>query len=86
MNVHIVHGNIRAPWPGDAAEWRRHYRFCLCAAYRKSNEKWAPIRTNSGVLSPVEKVAAVNAVYTRYFPGVPPPRIFICVVAWGGPV
>ena len=33
----------------------------------------------------VEKFAAVNAVYTRYFPGVPPARIFICVVAWAGP-
>jgi 2-iminobutanoate/2-iminopropanoate deaminase len=33
----------------------------------------------------VEKFAAVNAVYTRYFPGVPPARIFICVVAWPGP-
>ena len=32
----------------------------------------------------VEKFAAVNAVYTRYFPGVPPARIFICVVAWAG--
>ena len=33
----------------------------------------------------VEKFAAVNAVYTRYFPGVLPARIFICVVAWAGP-
>jgi|SRR5580658_4368575 2-iminobutanoate/2-iminopropanoate deaminase len=33
----------------------------------------------------VAKFAAVNTVYTRYFPGVPPPRIFICVVAWPGP-
>jgi 2-iminobutanoate/2-iminopropanoate deaminase len=33
----------------------------------------------------VEKFAAVNAVYTRFFPGVPPARIFICVVAWAGP-
>ena len=33
----------------------------------------------------VEKFAAVNAVYTRYFPGEPPSRIFICVVAWAGP-
>jgi 2-iminobutanoate/2-iminopropanoate deaminase len=33
----------------------------------------------------VEKFAAVNAVYTRYFPGVPPARIFICVVEWPGP-
>ena len=33
----------------------------------------------------VEKFAAVNAVYTRYFPGVAPARIFICVVAWPGP-
>ena len=33
----------------------------------------------------VEKFAAVNAVYARYFPGVPPARIFICVVAWAGP-
>lgn len=33
----------------------------------------------------VEKFAAVNEVYTRYFPGVPPARIFICVVAWPGP-
>ena len=33
----------------------------------------------------VEKFAAVNAVYTRDFPGVPPARIFICVVEWPGP-
>ena len=33
----------------------------------------------------VEKFAAVNAVYTRFFPKDPPARIFICVPAWPGP-
>ena len=30
----------------------------------------------------VEKFAAVNAVYSRYFPKHPPARIFVCVPAW----
>lgn len=33
----------------------------------------------------VEKFAAVNAVYARYFPKNPPARVFVCVVAWPGP-
>ena len=33
----------------------------------------------------VEKFAAVNAVYARYFPVDPPARIFINVPAWFGP-
>jgi 2-iminobutanoate/2-iminopropanoate deaminase len=33
----------------------------------------------------VEKFAAVNTVYTRFFPRDPPARIFICVPAWPGP-
>ncbi|WP_395349467.1 RidA family protein [Variovorax sp. UC122_21] len=33
----------------------------------------------------VEKFAAVNAVYARYFPDSPPARIFVCVPAWFGP-
>jgi 2-iminobutanoate/2-iminopropanoate deaminase len=33
----------------------------------------------------VEKFAAVNAVYARYFPKDPPARVFVCVVAWPGP-
>ena len=33
----------------------------------------------------VEKFAAVNAVYARYFPVAPPARTFICVAAWPGP-
>ena len=33
----------------------------------------------------VEKFAAFNAIYARYFKGKPPARIFICVVAWPGP-
>ena len=33
----------------------------------------------------VDKFAAVNSVYVRYFPGVPPPRIFVCVAVWAGP-
>lgn len=33
----------------------------------------------------VEKFAAVNAVYARYFQDGPPPaRIFVCVPAWPG--
>ena len=32
----------------------------------------------------VKKFAAVNAVYTRYFPSNPPARIFVCVPAWPG--
>jgi 2-iminobutanoate/2-iminopropanoate deaminase len=31
-----------------------------------------------------EKFAAVNAIYTRYFPKNPPARIFVCVPAWPG--
>jgi 2-iminobutanoate/2-iminopropanoate deaminase len=33
----------------------------------------------------VEKFAAVNAVYARYFPKDPPARIFVNVPAWPGP-
>jgi len=32
----------------------------------------------------VEKFAAVNAVYARFFPVDPPARIFVCVAAWPG--
>ncbi|WP_233807401.1 RidA family protein [Paraburkholderia sp. HP33-1] len=32
----------------------------------------------------VEKFAAVNAIYTRYFPVDPPARIFVNVPAWPG--
>jgi 2-iminobutanoate/2-iminopropanoate deaminase len=32
----------------------------------------------------VEKFAAVNAIYARYFPDDPPARIFVCVPAWPG--
>ena len=33
----------------------------------------------------VEKFAAVNAIYARYFPKDPPARIFVCVPSWPGP-
>jgi 2-iminobutanoate/2-iminopropanoate deaminase len=33
----------------------------------------------------VTQFAAVNAVYTRYFPADPPARIFVAVPAWFGP-
>jgi 2-iminobutanoate/2-iminopropanoate deaminase len=33
----------------------------------------------------VEKFAAVNAIYARYFSKEPPARIFVCVPAWPGP-
>ncbi len=33
----------------------------------------------------VDKFAAVNAVYARYFPIDPPARIFVCVPEWPGP-
>src|SRR5471030_1124480 len=32
----------------------------------------------------VEKFAAINAVYERFFPQDPPARIFVCVPAWAG--
>ena len=32
----------------------------------------------------VEKFAAVNAIYARYFPKNPPARIFVCVPQWPG--
>ena len=32
----------------------------------------------------VEKFAAVNAIYARFFPANPPARIFVCVPAWPG--
>jgi 2-iminobutanoate/2-iminopropanoate deaminase len=32
----------------------------------------------------VDKFAAVNGVYARYFPNTPPARIFVCVPAWPG--
>jgi 2-iminobutanoate/2-iminopropanoate deaminase len=32
----------------------------------------------------VDKFAAVNAVYARYFPTEPPARVFVCVPAWPG--
>ena len=32
----------------------------------------------------VEKFAAVNAIYVRYFPKDPPARIFVNVPAWAG--
>jgi 2-iminobutanoate/2-iminopropanoate deaminase len=33
----------------------------------------------------VDKFAAVNTVYARYFPADPPARVFVCVPAWPGP-
>jgi 2-iminobutanoate/2-iminopropanoate deaminase len=33
----------------------------------------------------VEKYAAINAIYARYFPKNPPARVFVCVPAWPGP-
>jgi 2-iminobutanoate/2-iminopropanoate deaminase len=33
----------------------------------------------------VEKFAAVNAVYAKFFPSDPPARIFVNVPAWPGP-
>jgi 2-iminobutanoate/2-iminopropanoate deaminase len=33
----------------------------------------------------VETFAAVNAIYSRYFPQAPPARIFVNVPAWPGP-
>ena len=33
----------------------------------------------------VEKYAAVNAIYARYFPKDPPARVFVNVPAWPGP-
>jgi 2-iminobutanoate/2-iminopropanoate deaminase len=32
----------------------------------------------------VDKFAAMNAIYARYFPRNPPARMFVCVVAWPG--
>lgn len=32
----------------------------------------------------VDKFAAVNAIYSRYFPSDPPARIFVAVPAWPG--
>jgi len=32
----------------------------------------------------VDKFAAVNTVYARYFPTEPPARVFVCVPAWPG--
>ena len=32
----------------------------------------------------VDKFAAVNTVYARYFPHAPPARVFVCVPAWPG--
>jgi len=32
----------------------------------------------------VEKFAAINAVYARFFPRDPPARVFVNVVAWPG--
>jgi 2-iminobutanoate/2-iminopropanoate deaminase len=32
----------------------------------------------------VDKFAAVNAIYARYFPKNPPARMFVCVAAWPG--
>lgn len=32
----------------------------------------------------VDKFAAVNAVYARYFPTDPPAQIFVCIPAWPG--
>jgi 2-iminobutanoate/2-iminopropanoate deaminase len=33
----------------------------------------------------VDKFAAVNLIYAKYFPTDPPARIFICVTEWPGP-
>lgn len=33
----------------------------------------------------VDKFAAVNAVYERYFPKDPPARVFVCISTWPGP-
>ena len=33
----------------------------------------------------VEKFAAFNTIYARYFPKDPPARVFVCIPAWPGP-
>ena len=33
----------------------------------------------------VEKYAAINEIYARYFPKNPPTRTFVCVAGWPGP-
>ena len=35
--------------------------------------------------TPVDKFAAVNEIYKRFFPKDPPARIFVAVPAWPGP-
>ncbi len=55
-------------------------RLCLEAAGSSLNDV---LKCNVYCTS-VEKFAAVNAIYARYFPNDPPARIFVCVPAWPG--
>jgi 2-iminobutanoate/2-iminopropanoate deaminase len=56
-------------------------KFCL----EKAGSSMENVLKCNVYCTSVEKFAAVNTVYARFFPKDPPARIFICVPAWPGP-
>jgi 2-iminobutanoate/2-iminopropanoate deaminase len=71
---------IQAPIERQAEIVLEQMRLCLEAAGSSLDNV---LKCNVYCTS-VEKFAAVNAIYTRYFPTNPPARIFVSVPAWPG--
>jgi 2-iminobutanoate/2-iminopropanoate deaminase len=71
---------VEAPIERQAEIVLDQMRLCLEAAGSSLDKV---LRCNVYCTS-VEKFAAVNAIYARYFPANPPARIFVSVPAWPG--
>ena len=71
---------IEAPIERQAEIVLEQMRLCLEAAGSSLDNV---LKCNVYCTS-VEKFAAVNAIYARYFPTNPPARIFVSVSAWPG--
>jgi enamine deaminase RidA (YjgF/YER057c/UK114 family) len=84
MSVDAV-GRISIPqsriWNNISLAHRMHYAGICAPNVGSSLEN--VLKCNVYCTS-VEKFAAVNVIYARYFPKGPPARIFVCVPAWPG--
>ncbi len=71
---------IHAPVERQTELVLEQMKLCLEAAGSSLNQ----VLKCSVYCTSVEKFAAVNIIYARYFPKDPPARIFVCVPAWPG--
>jgi Endoribonuclease L-PSP len=71
-----VCGQARPPWG------RNPRRLALSAAAAGSSLE--NVLKCTVYCTSVDKFAAVNTIYARYFPAGPPARVFLCVPAWPG--